>query len=144
MSTSDTKMKSDKSRNIKTSIVYLFVSLFAFIVNKVYALFGHGVSSDAMTWMFLYPLIGGALWFFLIVVAFPRIRKIYGYRLFFNLYNSGIAALTVGSFLQGVVEIAGTNSPYIVQYFRVGWLCATLSLIVFLILAAMQFKRTEA
>lgn len=89
-------------------------------INYGYGIFGHGVSSAAMTWMFLYPLLGGVLLFFLISAFTPEITGMKGYRLFFNTYNSGIAALTSGSFLKGVLEIAGTSSLYILIFYGTG------------------------
>jgi len=43
---------------------YLLVSAAAVAFDKVYDVYGHGVDSAAMTWMFLYPLLGGALYCF--------------------------------------------------------------------------------
>jgi hypothetical protein len=75
-----------------------------------------------MTWMFLYPLIGGALVYLLIEILAPRIRNAAGFRLSSNLYNSGIALLTVGGFLNGILEIAGADSPYAFLFGVEGWL----------------------
>jgi hypothetical protein len=110
--------------------VYIILSITAIAVNNIYALFGHGVHSAAMTWMFLYPLIGGGLGYFLIERLAPGIVKAKGYRLFYNLYNSGIATLTVGSFLQGILEIAGTSSPYTIGFYVVGLLFAVAGLVL--------------
>jgi prolipoprotein diacylglyceryltransferase len=62
--------------------------------------------------MFLYPLIGGALFYFIIYVFTNKISKFKCYRLFFNIYNSGIATLTFGSFIKGILELAGADSIY--------------------------------
>ena len=91
----DINQKSQKKHNIKMIVGYLIASVLSFAVNKIYAIFGHGVSSDAMTWMFLYPLIGGVLLYLLIESLIPQIKLFAGYRLFCNLYNTGIAVLTV-------------------------------------------------
>ena len=63
-----------------------------------------------MTWMFLYPLLGGLAVSLALLIFFPRIYALPGFRIWYNLYNSGIAALTTGSFLKGVYEIAGANA----------------------------------
>jgi hypothetical protein len=123
-------MNNKSNHFIKTIITYAIFSIFAIVVNKVYAIFGHGVSSAAMTWMFLYPLIGGALFYFLIYGLSNKINKFKGYRLFFNIYNSGIATLTFGSFLKGVMEIAGADSIYLKFYFVVGGLFIAAGLIL--------------
>ncbi|HWT74775.1 MAG TPA: hypothetical protein VN258_08685 [Mobilitalea sp.] len=103
-------------KKYKTVITYLVISVLMIAIDKVYAIFGHGVSSRYMDWMFLFPLIGGALFYLLLGFIIPDAGKAAGYRLFFNLHNSGIALFTVASFLQGICEIAGTNSPYVLYY----------------------------
>lgn len=115
----------------KSIVVYLVLSAFAVVVSTVYGLFGHGVYSNYMTWMFLYPLIGGALFFFVIHIAMPHIIKFSGYRIFFNSYNSAIAVMSFGSFLKGILEIAGTESPYTIYFYVAGGMFFLISFIVF-------------
>ncbi|WP_430839434.1 hypothetical protein [Clostridium nigeriense] len=55
------------------------------------------------------------------------------YRISFNIYNSGIAALTVGSLLHGILEIAGTSSEYIMYYSILGWMAVGTGIISFFI-----------
>lgn len=117
----DTKHENDRLHFCKTIVAYLLISLLSVLINFVYGLFGHGVSSSAMTWMFLYPLVGGALCFTLLGLTVCQLYRSAGYRLFFNAYNSGIATLTVSSFLKGVLEIAGTDSPYVGALYVSGW-----------------------
>ncbi len=106
----------------KAAITYAVIAVFCVIFDRVYAQFGHGVISDTMDWMFLYPLIGGALPF---LVFWWKQVNTEQYRLLYNAYNSGIAALTIGSALFGVFEIAGTSSTYTIAFFILGWtLCA--------------------
>lgn len=116
MSTSAIK----RLKNKKTVFVYLMVSLFAIAANAVYSLFGHGEKSGYMTWMFLYPLLGGAVFYLILGLLLPDIKHLEGCRVFYNLYNSGIAVLTTGSFLKGILVIAGTNSPYVPVYYAAG------------------------
>lgn len=99
----------------------MIMSAAAVVVDKVYGIYSHGVDSAAMTWMFLYPLIGGALYCFIIGKLFPRITHSTSCRVFLNLHNSGIAALTIASLLKGVFEIAGTSSSHLVYYNAAGW-----------------------
>lgn len=105
----------------KTIIVYFFISIFTIIFDRVYSMFSHGVNSSYMYLMFLYPLIGGTVSYLIfdILVSNFNYKK---FRLYFNIYNSGIAVLTVGSLLHGIMEIAGTSSPYLIYYTIVGWL----------------------
>ncbi len=121
MSILDIKVSDKKNRMKKTVVAYLFVTILTIIFNKVYSLFGHGVSSDAMTYMFLYPLIGGSFVYLIMALFFSKLYLFKGYRGIYNLYNSGIAVLTVGSMLKGVMEIAGTASLYIKFYYIVGY-----------------------
>ena len=116
-------------------MVYLALSFAAIAVDNIYAIFGHGVRSDAMTWMFLYPLIGGTLFYLLIELLIPWINRLVGYRVFFNIYNSGIATLTTGSFLEGILDIAGTSSPYVTVFYAAGWLLIASGLILLTMLA---------
>jgi hypothetical protein len=98
---------------------YLAVSAICVIVTNVYALFGHGVRSNVMDYMFLYPLIGGFV--IKMMSALAAGDYFHGLKRFgVNLYNSGLAALTCGALLQGIVEIAGTDSSYISWFFVVG------------------------
>jgi hypothetical protein len=138
LSTLDIKVKASKKHFRKTILTYLIVSILAIVVNRVYATFGHGVASSSMTWMFLYPLIGGGLLYFLISVFAKHITNFAGYRLGFNIYNSGIATLTFGSFLKGVMEIAGADSMYLIFYYVVGGLFIALGLISMLLGIAKQ------
>lgn len=140
MSILDIKKIGKKYSLKKTVIVYLAVSVFTFAVNKIYAIFGHGVSSDAMTWMFLYPLIGGALFYLLIGLLLPEINRFAGYRIIYNIYNSGIAILTVGSLLKGIMEIAGTSSSYLKFYDMTGYGFIVFGLIILILLTANYKK----
>ena len=114
--------QSKRSRQVlKTVLVYLAISVFCVVFNNVYALYGHGVHSDSMTYMFLYPLLGGVLPFALLWFFSPQADTVNHYRLFYNCYNSGTAALTLGSCIIGIFEIAGTSSPYTIVYAIGGW-----------------------
>lgn len=116
----------------KTVLVYLVLSVTAIAVDNIYALFGHGVRSAYMSWMFLYPMLGGALIYFLIEKLAPKAGRAAGYRLFYNVYNSGIAVLTAGSFLNGILEIAGTTSAYTAVFFITGCLFVGAGIMLFL------------
>lgn len=130
--TLDTNHEILRNHKKKTLIVYSFFTIFCLMVNKIYSLFGHGVSSDAMTYMFLFPLIGGVVFYLFIFTVIIKDNKPNGYRLFYNIYNSGIATLAIGSFLKGILEIAGTNSKYVSFYNIVGSIFIALSLLLFI------------
>jgi hypothetical protein len=99
---------------------YFAVSAICVIVANVYALYGHGVRSDAMDFMFLYPLVGGVIIKILSMLLYDDYSRGLK-RVGVNLYNSGLAALTCGALLRGIVEIAGTDSVYISWFFVAGW-----------------------
>lgn len=143
MSILDIKENQTGYKYTKTIIVYVIFSVFAVVVDKVYALFGHGVTSDAMTWMFLYPMIGGAVFYLLLGLLLPKINCFAGYRVLYNLYNSGIALLAVGSLLKGIMEIAGTNSSYLKYYYMFGYGFIAIGL-VFLVILVANYKRVDA
>ena len=113
MSTSATsKGLSNRQHFRTTALVYGAVTVCTVAANQIYAVFAHRVSSAAMTYMFLYPLIGGVLPATLLWALASRGVAVLRSRAAYNLHNAGIAALTVASFLQGVFEIAGTASAY--------------------------------
>jgi hypothetical protein len=125
----------------KAAIVYLILSILSIAFDRLYALCGHGVRSASMSLMFLYPLLGGTLSFMLLWFFSPEAEDRNHSRLFFNLYNSGVAALTAGSLLQGVLDIAGTSSPYIVAYRLLGWLLVGITLTGWIGLAGRRGQR---
>lgn len=93
-----------------------------------------------MTWMFLYPLLGGTLFYTLVYLLIPDVVNLKTYRLFYNSYNSGIAALTIGNFLKGILEIAGTSSQYVLYFYIAGSLFILLGLAVLSKFAAHRRK----
>lgn len=121
-------MSDIRKKFLKTIVIFIMITIFTFIFNKVYGIFGHGVTSPYMTYMFLYPLVGGVLFYGIVMLFIPSIVNKKKYRFFYNIYNSGIAILTVGSLLRGVMEIAGTYSFYLIFYTLIGWLSVIISI----------------
>ena len=101
----------------KTAFIYLLISLFCALFGAVYEGFSHGVYSFFMIYAFAFPLAGGTLPFFLLNFAGG---KNYPNALTRNLYHSGIAALTVGSIIKGVLEIYGTSITLMRGYWLAG------------------------
>ena len=120
---------SDKDRSSRTVLVYTGITLFCGLFSVIYEYFSHNVWSGFMVWMFLIPLLGGVIPFMLVRggsgISFPK-------RIPFNLYNSGIATLTVGSCLQGVLEIYGTTSDFMPVYLIAGTVLLTAGIAVYL------------
>lgn len=140
MYTSDMNKRKNK-RILKTVLTYLILSVTAVIIDNVYALFGHGVRSAAMSFMFLYPLLGGTLGYFILWLIVPRVCLDKWYRLSYNLYNSGIAALTTGSFFKGILDIAGTESDYTRVFAILGWGMTAVGT-AFIIASAVDTRRS--
>lgn len=109
-------------------------------VDNLYALFGHGVRSAAMSLMFLYPL-GAAALYLLLAFAAPRATAGGRGRLGINLLGSGVATCTVGAFLQGIVEIAGSSCAYLPVFRLVGWGMMTAGVASLLFAAAQRPDR---
>jgi hypothetical protein len=126
----DVFMKDKHDYMGKISFVYLLISLFCILFGAVYEYFSHEVYSYYMIYAFLFPLIGGTLSFS--VLARFNFRHL-PERLSINLYNSGIAALTVGSLFQGVLEIYGTTNALIRVYWFVGFAFLIMGLLLYLV-----------
>lgn len=114
----------------KTIIIYFFTTIFTIVFDRIYSLFSHGVSSLSMNLMFLYPFVGGVVVYYILGYLFKS--KKYDMIILFNIYNSGIAILTVGSLLKGIMDIAGTSSLYIKYYLIIGILFIIISFIGFI------------
>ncbi len=114
MSTSD--ISNQRKSMAKTGFVYLFVALFCALFGAVYEVYSHEVYSYYMIYAFVIPLVGGTLPFFLLAFSSKPMPG-RGSR---NLYHSGIATLTIGSIMQGVLEIYGTTNRLVFIYLIVG------------------------
>jgi predicted permease len=102
-------IRGDKRKLFKTALIFLAVSAFCFVFGLVYTANGRGVSSIYMTSMFLFPLTGGSAAYLAIgMISKARMPG----RMVTNVYNSGIATLTIWSMLHGIFDIAGTSSTY--------------------------------
>lgn len=117
MYTSDISLKRNLLGNIAGTA---FLALFG----AVYELFSHEVYSYFMIYAFAVPLIFGVLPYTLLLIS----RKVPG-RAALNLWNSGIATLSVGCVFRGVLEIYGTTNSFSVIYPVSGLLLLTAGLI---------------
>lgn len=87
------------------------------IFAEVYKQFGHGVTSDYMRLMFLYPLILG-IGEEMILVLRQKTKLIKTFAM--QLYSWGIVTLIMGNLLRGVFDIAGTSSNFVYIYWIIG------------------------
>lgn len=123
-------IKTQQKHIAKRGYIYLLISLFCVLFGAVYEHFSHEVYSGYMIYAFVFPLVGGTL---------PLMSMVlFGYshlpgRITLNLYNSGIAALTVGSIMEGVMEIYGTTNGTLQIYWMVGFGFAGIGLLLYVI-----------
>lgn len=89
----------------------LAAAVFLAIFGAVYEQFSHGVYSPFMMYAFAIPLVLGAAPYAVLLW-----RGKCPERPFLNLWNGGIAVLSVGSVFRGVLEIYGTTNDLAVVY----------------------------
>ncbi len=107
----------EKRRIAKIGFTYLLISVFCAFFGAVYEHFSHEVYSGYMIYAFAFPLVGGALPFLsMALFKCPTLPD----RIAFHLYNAGIASVTVGSIMEGVLAIYGTTNDLLKIYWYVG------------------------
>lgn len=128
-------MQDERRTRRKILFRYLGAAVFCLLVSVVYSHFSHGIHSFWMRGLALWPLVLGA------VPAFLQARQLFPFgkrqtdrrqseegaaqdsdsadpmndaavEILKDIYRFGIAAVTAASFLNGVLEIAGTDSFY--------------------------------
>ena len=119
---------------LKAFTLYASTALFALLFTNIYAVFGHGVRSPYMDYMFAVPL-AASLPFLCMFLFRSRIYEKNGYRLFHNAFGSGAAALTVGLLLRGILQIAGGSSAYAPWFIYIGAAGAAFGVLTLLFLA---------
>lgn len=134
MSTSVTKKRF--SRLSKTTIVYLLLSIFLFIFSRIYVSLSYGEVSFFMNTLPLVPLIGGGLLISLISLL-PNLSRIS-----YNLWNSGVAVLTAGFLLRGIVNLSGRSTTLDLPYWLIGAGFLGLAL-ASISLSSLQLKKRE-
>lgn len=111
LSTSDTKKYN------KIALVYLIFAIFLALFGAVYEHYSFGVYSYFMLYAFAFSLVGGVLPA-LILSLWAHSRAPWAWAVW--LYRSGIATLSVGSIIQGVLDIYGTGNVLTDCYWYVG------------------------
>jgi hypothetical protein len=129
LSTSQRNAKS--ARLYKTALTYGLLSAFCGVFSVVYLQFSHGESSPFLIWLFVPPLLLGAIPALLFSRAqtgkLPNapVRR---------LWNSAVATLTAGMLVRAVINISGRYTEYDTIY----WI---LSGLLFLLAAALYIQR---
>ncbi|WP_313538475.1 hypothetical protein [Enterococcus sp.] len=108
---------------MKKLISYGSICLSLFLFQLVYHHFSHGISSASLKYAWLIMVYAGLLWWLI-----DRLFSNKQLRLSSNLYHSGLACFITWCLLNGVMEIAGSDSPYLWLYllFGGGFICASL------------------
>ena len=118
----------DRKVPLRIARNYLIVALICAVVGLIYEIFSHGVWSVYMVGAFAVPLVLGALPNLIIGLAKLKTPGLAAE----NLYACGIATLTVGSIIKGVLEIFGTTNAILEYYWLAGAAFALLGIIFYL------------
>lgn len=110
-----------------TILFYLCSSVLLFLFQFIYQYFGHGVHSTSLTYAWLIPLMGGGL-----LTLLAHFTPSYTTRLVRNLVNSALAIFASWSILNGILEIAGSDSPYLTAYLYAEVACILFSCVAYL------------
>lgn len=103
------------------------MTAFLFIFSRIYEGLSYGEVSVFMHYMFCATLVGGILLLGLLQVK-PNLSRIT-----YNLWNSGIATITAGCLLRGIINLSGRSTTLDQPYWYVGAGFLALSLITLFI-----------
>lgn len=122
-----TSVTNSTTRFSRTFISYLAMTAFLFIFSRIYESLSDGEVSVFMHYMFCPTLVGGILLLDLLQVK-PNLSRIT-----YNLWNSGIATITAGCLLRGIINLSGRSTTLDQPYWYVGAGFLVLSLITLFI-----------
>lgn len=114
---------------IKNCLIYTAVTIFTAVFGAVYEHFSHEVYSYYMLYAFAIPLLLGVL----PLLCFAVLQKEAPDGWSMRFYNSGTAALTVGSIFKGVLQIYGTTNRLAAVYPVLGLLLIFAGVIIYVI-----------
>ena len=122
-----TSVTNSTTRFSRTFISYLAMAAFLFIFSRIYESLSYGEVSVFMHYMFCATLVGGILLLGLLQVK-PNLS-----RMTYNLWNSGVATITAGCLLRGIINLSGRSTTLDQPYWYVGAGFLALSLITLFI-----------
>ncbi len=126
----------------KTWFIVIAITVLLIVIAQIYAIFSHGVRSTAMTWMFVPTLVMGISYIVLKSKFYTRMRKHRYTPSFRYFYVLATALLTNGMFIQGVLEIAGSESRFLFIYYGLSLLLYSISfLLLILIFLNKHFRK---
>lgn len=108
---------------------WLAAAAFCGVFAAVYEHFSHGVYSGYMLYMFLFPLLLGAV----PSLAFALSRWAVPSPACRTLWTCGTATLTVGSCVSGVLYIYGTTSDLASYYWIAGGALLAIAAVIYLV-----------
>ncbi|MFM0760749.1 hypothetical protein P7J38_00360 [Streptococcus suis] len=120
--TLSTSVTNSTTRVSRTFISYLAITAFLFIFSRIYESLSYGEVSAFMHYMFCVTLIGGA-------VLLGLLQLIPTLRLSYNLWNSGVATITAGCLLRGIINLSGRSTTLDQPYWYIGAAFLVLSLV---------------
>jgi len=108
----------------KAMIGYLSFTLFLIVFQFIYHIFAHGVTSNYMSYAFMFPLGLGVLSCLVDYLTKPSNV------ISLSIWQMGVVTLSVGSIMKGVFDIYGNTSSLVPYFFYAGILFIVLSLII--------------
>ncbi|HEM3195812.1 hypothetical protein [Streptococcus suis] len=135
--TLSTSVTNSTTRVSRTFISYLAITAFLFIFSRIYESLSYGEVSVFMHYMFCVPLIGGALLLGMLTLK-PNLSRVT-----FNLWNSGVATITAGCLLRGIINLSGRSTTLNQPYWYIGAGFLVLSLVgLFINPSASNHRKT--
>lgn len=98
----------------RSLITYLALTAFPFLFSRIYESLSYGEVSFFMHYLWTVPLAGSSL-----LLTLMKFRPNFS-RLSYNLWNSGIATLTAGFLLRGIINLSGRSTTLDQPYWLIG------------------------
>lgn len=122
----------EKEQALKRAKIYIPITLFCMLFGWVYEKYSFGVYSNYMIYAFVFPLIGGMIFWLLIGTSKKKFRF---NNIFLKCHSASISTFTVGFIFKGVLDIYGTTSSLCYVYWIVG--------IIFISIAVISYLRMK-
>ena len=129
----------NRERFLKVIQIYLALTVFLALFGAVYERFSHEVYSYYMLYAFSIPLLLGVVVFFLLM----KHGRAYPNALTAALYHGGIAAMSLGSIVSGILEIYGTDHPLTRLYWILGSTLCVLGVLSYLLLGSVLGRNRQ-
>lgn len=114
-----------RSEDVRRVWRWLFFTVLVLVFGLVYEIFSFGVYSNFMIFAFAFPLFMGLVP--ALVTCLKGVRRREG--MAWQFWNSAVMTFTVGSLMQGVLDIYGTTSHLMIYYWIAGIALTAASLI---------------